>query len=165
MHKQRGDIVITAIIALVFISIIGGLGYKFWSSAEKAGRLACESELKTADQMLEAAADVAEEKAQQHITDMEAAYEVGQQEAAAAQRTYVTKGASDVTKYPVFNNTACVLPDDSLHNLNGARAGVRAATDTSTTPQVNGVRVPAPTIRWPHRDAVPTVDTRREAAQ
>ena len=164
-NKQRGDIALPAIIGVVLLLSISGMVYKFYSSAERAGRLACEHEMEVADKMLEHAADEAKAEAANHITDMEAAYEAGKEEAAGQQRIYVTKGASDVAKYPVFNNPVCVLPDDSLHNINAARSGVRAAADPAPKASVEVVRAVPPAIRWPFRNDVPANDSGRQPAQ
>lgn len=90
-----------------------------------------EYEAKLAQAELDLMQAVAEKQreADNHITDMQAAYEVGEAEAKVITRTITVRGASDVVKYPVFSNPECVLPAPSLLVLNGARAGLLPAAD------------------------------------
>lgn len=103
---------------------------------------------------LDAAQAKADQEAKNKVIDMAAAYEAGEANAKTINNTYVQRGASDVAKYPVFRNPDCVLPDDSLHQLNSARAGLQPTADPGQPPAA----VPgAPAaFGWEVRDPVPT---------
>jgi len=100
--------------------------------------------LEQADAVMKRQADELRAETEKHIVDMEAAYEVGQQEAQRKIQVITKRGESDVAKYPVFNNPACELPNDSLHNLNAARAGLLPATDPAPPAPVLPGAVTAP---------------------
>ncbi len=121
------------------IAIAAFAGYTVYidEHAASAAVAKLQAQQAAADKQLTDAAAAAKTEAANHITDMEAAYESGEEQAKTVVRTVIAKGASDVSTYPVFSNPACVLPDDSLHNLVAARAGVLAAADPGR---------PAPTV-------------------
>jgi hypothetical protein len=114
------------------IAIASFAGYTVYErdQAATAAVAKLQAQEAAADKQLTDAAAAAKIEAANHITDMEAAYESGEEQAKTVVRTVVAKGANDVASYPVFSNPVCVLPDDSLHNLIAARAGVLPPADT-----------------------------------
>lgn len=117
------------------------------------------AKLEAADAKLKKQADALKVEAANHIVDMEAAYESGEENAKVVTRTIYTRGESDVAKYPVFSNPVCVLPDDSLRLLNNARAGVLTAADSAALDAV----LPGITTAAERKDgdAIPGVVTGR----
>lgn len=116
---------------ILIIAAIGMLGGGLWSvhsNGIKEGKAECQAELKAADDKLRAEAAAREQEAANHITDMQAAFEVGESQAKTKIVTVLAKGAKDVATYPVFSNPACVLPPDSLRTLNATRGGMRTGT-------------------------------------
>jgi hypothetical protein len=135
---------------LAFGAWTGGVWYKASDQAVTSYKAKLEEQQKKID---EQAAKIKEESAN-HIVDMQAAFEAGQAKAKVITRTVLAKGADDVSKYPVFSNPDCVLPNSSLQLVNGARAGMRTPANTASlattlpytgpvTGRVNGNDVPA----------------------
>lgn len=118
-------------IAAVFL--IGGY-MKVTADARDEGRAACQAELRAADDKLKAAADALTQETANHIADMVTVAEVTEAQAKTRVVYVQSKGAGDVKRFPIFANQICVLPDESLRNLNAARAGLRR------DPPADGVR-------------------------
>jgi hypothetical protein len=116
------------IILVIAAAALGGGFFKVqqWKSeARQEGREQCQAEVKAADDRVKVAADALAEEVAKHESDLALADKL--LDAKATERIVYRekKGAVDVTKYPVFQNPVCVLPDDALRNLNAARAGIR----------------------------------------
>lgn len=123
------------IIAIVLVIVaFGAWSAKCYELGGDQRIAAYEAKLKAADDKVVAAQKARETEAANHIDDMVTAYETGEQDAKASQTAYVQQAKTDVAKYPVFANPACVLPDASLHVLNAARAGLQSTADTGGTP-------------------------------
>ena len=105
---------------------MGGYGVKtYYDGAiarEKIEQAAAQAKLDERVQKAEAVAAT-------HIDDMIAAYDAGEANAKTITKTIYVKGQNYVATTPVFSNPVCVVPDDGMQFLNGARAGVRAAAD------------------------------------
>jgi hypothetical protein len=133
------------LLAILIIVAIGSAGAYFkvqqWiGEAKDAGREECRVAIETKNAEIRASADALKAESANHITDMVAAEDFGRSQTETRIIYRQAKGASDVSKYPVFQNPACVLPTDSLRNLNAARAGIRR--DVPDDPAVS-VRVDA----------------------
>lgn len=120
------------ILIIAVIGFFGALGAKIRHNGYVAGHDACNQEQVVAYNNLVKENKKLRDEADNHIADMEAAYEAGHEKARVKLVEIEAKGAKDVTTYPVFSNPQCVLPDDVLHNLNDARATVRSAADPGT---------------------------------
>jgi hypothetical protein len=118
---------------VLLLAVLGGIGGGLWTvhrNGYNQGLAECQAQVKAADDQLRAEAAKREQEAANHITDMQAAYEVGESQAKTKVVTVVSKGAKDVATYPVFSNPACVLPDDSLRTLNASRSSMRNVSST-----------------------------------
>jgi Sec-independent protein translocase protein TatA len=147
-------------IVAVLVAILVGTGVKFYAAGESAGRAALQTKLDAADKQLADKAQALQQEAANHITDMEAAWDASEAVAKAHVVVVRAKGASDVRNYPVFANPACVLPADSLHAINGARASFRNAADPGES--VGAVRDTAAAPNGNASGAVPTDVGRRK---
>lgn len=119
---------------------LGGGGVSAWDDywSTKAAKAQQEAQVK-----LEAEISALKANAENHIIDMQASYDAGRRNAEKRTGDALTKGAKNVTTYPVFSNPQCVLPPDVLLDLNGARASVRSATDPGVAaPSVPGAGAP-----------------------
>jgi hypothetical protein len=128
------------IILVIAAAALGGGFFKVqqWKSEARAEGVAqCQAQLAEANRQLKVTADALNGEAANHITDMVAAEDFGRSQSETRIIYRQAKGASDVSKYPVFQNPACTLPADSLRNLNAARASIRR--DVPDDPAV-GVR-------------------------
>lgn len=144
-----------AVLLLAFAAWTGGV----WYVGHAAGAADIQHQLDVAQKELADKAQQAKDEAANHITDMEAAYETGEQEAKVITKIVTARGASDVQRYPVFANPVCVLPDASLQLLNDARSGVRPAADSVEPPVV--VPEPAAATGRETGDALPANADRR----
>lgn len=126
------------IIALLGVVFVVGSGLKLYGSGETSGRAQCKAEIAAADARLAAKSDELKQEATNHIDDMVTAFEDGEKNAKIRVVTVRSKASADVAAFPVFKNPACVLPSESLRNLNTARASLRVETQApapSGTPQ------------------------------
>lgn len=98
-------------------------------------------------------------EASNKIVDMAAAFEAGKEQGRVVLQATTQRGAADVAKYPVFQNPACVLPDESLALLNAARASLRSGI-LPTLPAA-----PAPATPTVPSAALPPAPTKAPAAQ
>lgn len=131
-----------AILLIVAAGTIGGyFKVQEWiGEAKDAGREECRVAIEKKNAELRDTADALKAETANHIVDMVAAEDFGRSQTETRIIYRQAKGASDVSKYPVFQNPVCVLPTDSLRNLNAARAGIRR--DVPDDPVVS-VRVDA----------------------
>lgn len=131
-------------IILIAVLLVAGALYKSYNIGVTNGQASLKAQLEAADQKLAQAASEARQEAENKIIDMSAAYEVGESRAKVIYLKQNEKGASDVKNFAVFSNPICVLPSDSLRNLNSARASVRTASDSGEAPgAVPGPGTPA----------------------
>lgn len=148
MTKDRGSIdvmLIAAIVAVIVVSV-GMWGVYEWGYTR--GKVAEAKAWEEEKAQLVSELAQAKAEAATKIDDMMAAFEAGKEQGKTKFITIKEKGKSDVATYPVFSNPVCVLPDDSLRNLQSARRGMRSAADpgpaVAPVPATNGPSVGAP---------------------
>lgn len=135
--------IVYAVLAALCLSLVAGMGWKVYDAGEAAGEAKYKKAYEAADKKLADASAKAIQAANEEIIHMQAAHDAGEAKANARNASYKAKGASDVLNNAVFRNAVCVLPDVSLHNLNGARASVRTAADTGeSSGTVRGTAAP-----------------------
>jgi hypothetical protein len=133
------------ILALLAAVALAGAGLKLYGMGETAGFDKCHAAVAEADAKLAAKSDELKQEAQNHIEDMGTAYDAGEKAKSARVIYRTAKGAADVRANPVFANPTCVLPAESLRNLNAARASFRTEQPDATEPASNApVAAPTP---------------------
>lgn len=142
-----------AIAILLIIIAFGAWSAKCYELGGDQRIASYEKKVQAAEDKAAAAQKARDLEAANHVDDMVTAYETGESDAKASASIYSQQARTDVAKYPVFSNPACVLPDDSLRNLQSARAGLHATADPGQPPAA----VPgAPAaFGWDVRDPVP----------
>lgn len=121
----------TLIMLIIAAVIIVGITSKAYYAGDQHGKAVCESEHEEADARNKKIADDLEKEAANHITDMDAAFEVGVAKGKVDQAKFEAKGASDVQRYAVFSNPVCTLPAEPLADLNAARAAAFGGVATA----------------------------------
>jgi hypothetical protein len=132
-------ILIAAVILVFAGSIFGAYNW-----GEKNGAAEYKEKQEQAQAKIDEQAAVMVREANNKITDMQAAFEAGKEQAKVVTKTITIRGQSDVAKYPVFSNPVCVLPADSLQFLNRARANLRTAADPGIADAALPVTGPPP---------------------
>jgi hypothetical protein len=115
-------------IIIALIAIVGFAGYtmKIQAAAHRAGIEECQAKVTAANAELTRQAGELKQEAENHITDMVAAYDAGESQAKTRTVYLQSKGRADVDQHPdVYNNRACTLPASSLRIVNASRAGLR----------------------------------------
>lgn len=125
---------IYGIIAAVVLGLLGGMYWKIDSNGFDRGERTCKEAIAKAQEKLIAEEAKRKAEAETKIQDMVSAFDAGEKKGAARQSQFVSKGTNHVATEPVFSNKLCVLPTDSLRNLNAARSSVRSSTDPAKTP-------------------------------
>jgi hypothetical protein len=136
--------------ALVFGAVAGFYGGYNWES----GRWAKAEEAQhKAEAQVEAAAKDAEKAAANAITDMEAAYQVGEEKGRSDAQKVGGRVRAQIATAPVFQNPACTLPQESFAlltaTLKGVRAGVVMPTEGSPAATAPPVAAPPATTGRP----------------
>jgi hypothetical protein len=115
-------------LVLVVIAVVafGAYSALVWTKGGENAVASYKEKLEQADKQLQEAARDAITEAQNKITDMTAAYEAGEANAKTVEKKIYLRATSDLTKFPVFANPACVLPPQSLALLTAALKGARS---------------------------------------
>lgn len=123
-------------IIIAAVAMFGGM-IKAYSIGESRGEAKITAAYAAAEKKAEELAAKLEKEGRDHIDDMVGAFNAGEDTARQALAGKQAKGTSDVTKFAVFQNPVCTLPDESLLNLNAARAsifgGVQPSSERSST--------------------------------
>lgn len=107
------------------VAVIALIGYSYFLGGENAVANYKEK-LEAVNQRIEAADKKAVEVASNHIIDMTAAFDAGEANAKTVEKKIYVRVGSDLTKYPVFQNPACALPESSYALLTAALRGTRS---------------------------------------
>lgn len=128
------------IVAILLALVVVGGGVATYTAHERNAAIAeYKQKVDEKEQELQAQAEKAKQEEANKISDMQSAYEAGQEKAKTVYVQVRQRGASDVANYPVFSNRACDWPDDSVRLVRSAFASLRAPSDTGIAP----ARVPA----------------------
>jgi hypothetical protein len=138
-------------IIIALIAIVGFAGYtmKIQAAAHRAGIEECQAKVTAANAELTRQAGELKQEAENHITDMVAAYDAGESQAKTRTVYLQSKGRADVDQHPdVLRNASCTLPASSLRIVNASRAGLRrdpaADVTTEAPPSIVVPEAPAP---------------------
>lgn len=113
---------VIGLLVLGALIVFGGYSKHLLDTGEANGAAKCAASVAAKQgELTELGKKFTDEQAN-HVADMETVAEKVEQETKDALSKTKAKGSSDVAKYPVFQNPACVLPADSLANVNAARA-------------------------------------------
>jgi hypothetical protein len=131
---------------IIAIGTIALIGYVYFLGGENAVANYKEK-LAVAEKKVEDADKKIEAEAANHISDMESAYKAGEADAKTVEKTVYVRVASDLTKYPVFQNPACTLPDQSyallVAALRGTRTGVVLPLQSPSPAPAGPISAPA----------------------
>ena len=128
-------------LALIVLGAVGtGAGY---FKGERDGVASYQVKVAAAEKALADQQAKMKQEEQNHIDDMQTAFEAGEAKAKTITKTIYVKGQADVAKYPVFANPVCTLPDDSLRTLAAARARVALGFDSPGTADAVPAAAPA----------------------
>jgi hypothetical protein len=114
-------------IALMLAAVIAFAAYTgfVWMKGGESAVAGYKEKIEAADAQIAAQAKAATDAAANTIIDMTAAFDAGEANAKTVEKKVFVRVASDLTKYPVFQNPACVLPPQSFALLTAAMRGVR----------------------------------------
>lgn len=148
MNRQFGGIEFTLIAIVAATAAIGLAAARLAYVSKQAGIEQCQKEVAAKQAELADLGEKLQKEGENHIIDMQAAYDAGEYNARQNALRTAQKGATDVERYPVFKNMVCTLPDESLSTVNmqrrslfglrpdsgGTGAGVRAPAASAGTP-------------------------------
>lgn len=119
-------------------------GYTAYERNQAATAAVAKLEVQQAEAARQAqdAIDAAVSAAGDKITDMDAAFEVGEANAKTITQKIYVQGQANVAKDSGLNNAVCVMSPDSLQLLRSALNGMRGPTDPGEVPAA----VPGPGI-------------------
>lgn len=146
------------LIAALLVYLAGFGSATYFKNIEIA---ASEKHAADLQQQIEAKADALKQEQENHVQDMQTAFEAGQKSIEPVVKTVYVKGAQYASADKGISNPVCVMGADSLHFLNLARSDVRAAA--SAGGPSNGLPRSATDNGPVVREPVPTVDQRRGA--
>ena len=121
-------------LAIAALLAFGAWTGAVWNYASKESIASYQQKQAAAQDKIDAQAKEIVAQAQAEITNTQAAFEAGQAKGKVVYLNNVAKGQSYVASTPVFSNPVCVVPDDGMLQLNGARSGVYAATAPGVSP-------------------------------
>jgi hypothetical protein len=136
---------VVAAVVIALLLLIGGGGTAIWKISGDYHVEAYQEKLDKADAKIKEQADEIIAIGKKGIEDQKKAYLDGKANAEIVTKTITVRGAADVARYPVFQNTQCVLPPESLAFLNAARTSLRTGALPADSSAVAPAFVAPPT--------------------
>ena len=103
---------------------MGGFGVHSWVAWRQD---VAEADAREAQEKIEVQTKEALQAADNHLIDMQAAFDVGESKAKVEVKTVYIKGQTYVQNTPSVNNPVCVIDGDGVSIINGQITSLRAA--------------------------------------